>query len=594
MRRQVWKGRRWTAWLVGLVFVLVTAATGCSDPDGEVPCESRDDCPDGQMCQDGVCVVPTGEVGCETEEDCPQGYLCHADGVCMEDEGETTCESHQDCSAGRLCVDEVCVIDPYGPFVEPVEIVDEEYQISVYAVPRVEQVDAEVRVFESSTGDSVLVDTGDINCAAASQCKVTSDLSHLLIIASSDNGQDVLAAPLSGDPLAVSGPASVFAESTHLPRFRGDGVLFQRDNGAEYEGYFQHFEGQEKRIGILHPSSGPGIQRSFDADPVSGRAVLFRPPDLERLEVYVGTIEDGVEMTSPVVTLDPTANYPRDAGSLYIGSTPASFSEDGRILAFATTGPNNHNNCQDDSDCTQTGHVCGDTNRCVAVEPTVNVVDLEFADNIGTPCVSHEACGPIHRCDSGSPDFDGGTCQPQRIVVGLPITPQQGSPRLGGCEATRNSGEFSFTNIDGPLTFGADGRIYFVGRRNCTRSAADPDDDVESNIPRTSIVAGHLGTGEMEEVFGNREGKDFSAIECWDHATQEVTNPDECILVINSAQVSPGGQDITYRASNPTVSSSLAATTFDVWRVRLDGEDPHWVGQYSGSHNVTNINVHAP
>jgi len=81
----------------------------CNDdedcPDGQVcidgicrdTCDTSEDCPDGQVCVDGVCRDP-----CNDDEDCPDGQIC-IDGVCQDG-----CGGNENCPEGQVCVDGVC------------------------------------------------------------------------------------------------------------------------------------------------------------------------------------------------------------------------------------------------------------------------------------------------------------------------------------------------------------------------------------------------------------------------------------------------------------------------------------------------------
>ena len=94
---------------------LVFGAPACQQPSGgggeePVGCTTDEDCPEGQVCQDGQCVEPAAP--CETDEDCPEGQVCE-DGECVE-APPVPCETDEDCDNGlfcdgvETCVDDVC------------------------------------------------------------------------------------------------------------------------------------------------------------------------------------------------------------------------------------------------------------------------------------------------------------------------------------------------------------------------------------------------------------------------------------------------------------------------------------------------------
>ena len=562
--------------------------TGCSDGDEEeesLACQSASECPDGQLCEDEICVSPEGDVSCDVHADCPAGMLCEDSDTCVEDSGETACTEHEECSDGRICYMETCVIDPFGPFFEQ-STEEGDYHISFMATSSSH--DDEVRLIPAGASESSVVDTGSIDCDAAHRCGVSADGTHLLVVeqGAGANSFDIYSAELAEDSLSVVGEKTLLASDAISTRFRGDGVIFRRDDGGSFVGYYVDHQGQERQLLGLH-SVGASLPEAWDYHPATDRLLHFVPIGLESLDIHVGGQDRHIG--EELVFLDG-ANRRGDGGSLFIGSVPSGVSQDGRFVAFSTTGPNNYENCQSDDQCSGTGRVCGsDLDRCVAVEATVHIVDMAYADNIRSPCTSHEACGPVHRCDSGAADFDGGTCQPQRIVVGVPNSPGQGSPVVSGCEATREDGSMSYTNIDAPLTFGADNRVYFVGRRDCVRSAADASTNVESNIPKTSILAGDLQTGEIEEIWGNPDSGDFAIADCGQG--QETANED-CRLFLDSSRVSPGGTDLIFTGTNSVSGSQgLATSRLDIWRVSLQGEGAIAIGRIQASHTVRDVMV---
>ena len=83
----------------------------CVEP---VPdCTSDDECPDGRRCRFGECVTAADGDGCKVDADCDPGETCVA-GECTGCEGDDCpCETVDDCPEGFICEDGVCVCD--GP-----------------------------------------------------------------------------------------------------------------------------------------------------------------------------------------------------------------------------------------------------------------------------------------------------------------------------------------------------------------------------------------------------------------------------------------------------------------------------------------------
>lgn len=66
------------------------------------PCVDDSECPDGEICEDGSCVVPT----CTEDADCPDGYIC-VDNSCV-------CEVEGECPEGDTCEDATPVFETDG------------------------------------------------------------------------------------------------------------------------------------------------------------------------------------------------------------------------------------------------------------------------------------------------------------------------------------------------------------------------------------------------------------------------------------------------------------------------------------------------
>jgi MYXO-CTERM domain-containing protein len=103
--------------------VVPTTATDCRIAIAAAPtptptpqCTNDDDCPPGEVCVDGSCVVATPTatpIGfCEDNEDCPDGQVC-VNNRCVTPTPTATpigyCEDEEDCPDGQVCVNNMCV-----------------------------------------------------------------------------------------------------------------------------------------------------------------------------------------------------------------------------------------------------------------------------------------------------------------------------------------------------------------------------------------------------------------------------------------------------------------------------------------------------
>jgi uncharacterized protein (TIGR03382 family) len=85
--------------------------TDPNEPSDDVlvgPCETDEDCPDGQQCVEGECVPTTV---CVDDEDCPDGEIC-VEGECVPPPSEE-CTEDSDCADGEVCVEGECVSSEY-------------------------------------------------------------------------------------------------------------------------------------------------------------------------------------------------------------------------------------------------------------------------------------------------------------------------------------------------------------------------------------------------------------------------------------------------------------------------------------------------
>lgn len=79
-----------------MTLVVLVGACG-DDPEPPPSCEGPEDCPEGWLCEDGVCEDPCEDMWCD------DGQVCHY-GECYD----TSCE-HRSCADGLICLDGACV-----------------------------------------------------------------------------------------------------------------------------------------------------------------------------------------------------------------------------------------------------------------------------------------------------------------------------------------------------------------------------------------------------------------------------------------------------------------------------------------------------
>ena len=565
---------------------------------------------------------------------------------CSDDDGaeEEPCERTADCDDGEVCSDDgLCVEEEVPEIVE-----DEEYWLSYFARATQDVSEDAYRLQGSLDGDASDFDTGDVDCTQTRFCGFTKGGDYFVYATQNSEGidpyyYDVVATPVSGDPPALIGESEVIVSDVAVPQITSEGVAYERNIDDRSTLFTKAIGGEEEFLHRLHAVDTPRHHWEFDAD--RERLMVWQPVGLDSMDMYSGRVdfeapeEDRFE-NHLVTILDGTNRG--QAGGLFQGGGPMAISPTGRYIAFVTGGPNDYEACSEtgsSDECEGTARVCGEADepRCVAVENTVHVVDMEYADDINEPCTSHDDCGPFNRCDSAHDDFSGGVCAGERFVLGVPPLSQGGKT---GCEWTREDGSFGFTHINGPVSFSADNRIYVVGQRQCDSDPQDPETEVESNIDRSSIVAIDLETKTHEEVFGNTENADYAPGGCgllpdvpceevgdcpevegnYDYACVDdicrqvpsdaqgdeycvdesdcpfsfaqscedgVCVRNECVMVVDSAQTSPQGSDVLFTGTNPeTASPGNAGRRLDMWRMSLVDGVVERLGNLESTTNV--------
>lgn len=113
--------RHWTRGAAFILSILLSSLMfgACKDSEpatgGDV-CKSTEDCDDGFVCEDNVCIEDDGthEDECKTSEDCDDGFVCEGQ-VCVKEKDEPpvgdladyteACEEDEDCRGDLTCLD---------------------------------------------------------------------------------------------------------------------------------------------------------------------------------------------------------------------------------------------------------------------------------------------------------------------------------------------------------------------------------------------------------------------------------------------------------------------------------------------------------
>jgi len=94
------------AWRVLAIVCLVSACGGDDGGGSGTPCTGPNDCPTGEVCENGACVPARP---CATAADCDPGEICSTSGACIP---EGTCLGDGDCADADFCsVNGTCIPD---------------------------------------------------------------------------------------------------------------------------------------------------------------------------------------------------------------------------------------------------------------------------------------------------------------------------------------------------------------------------------------------------------------------------------------------------------------------------------------------------
>lgn len=517
------------------------------------------------------------------------------------------CTIDSDCQSGLLCRGQVCITSTVNPDGgnnannnngsdagtnnggtnnNGVVITDEDYYISYRLEDSFSAGEVELRIFDTESEEDTKLNPDGLDCARG--CWISSDLSKFVWVTTNTATAgtfDVHSASVTN--LVVGSEDETIATAVRKIRVVQNVVTYVKEEGLSEVAYLKPLDGSpEVLVGTVGSTMATG--GSWFVDPSNDVGVLYTA-DLQTMDIHVGPLGTAIDPGLFIYKID-SSNYQAVSGSYFGGDVASAISGDGKVLALLTQkAPMDYNACSDVSQCTGPGQRCGRFDRCSAIEIVVHFVDLENTDKLGTTCGGDSDCGPIQMCDIPSnTQLDQAKCVPRRVVLGLPGEQQQGTPQRRGCELTDGNDAYHYTQVRSPLSFAPDGALYAVAARDCG----------DLNIQDTDLLRIEPATGEIEVAWGNPNDEDFSDARCYDEVEGKIDVTD-CIVHVQNAILSPGGNDVAMLATNPNVvDPGLAGSSLDLWRVRRDGQNHEWLGKFrpdegSQSKLVSNLAVHA-
>lgn len=514
------------------------------------------------------------------------GIACSDDPVPLANAGEA-CSVDSNCASGLVCRQDICVErtttdmgpdDMTGDMSPDMDtpIVAEEFYISYIVEDLINERQRSLFVLDTQSGTRTKVSPEGFNCDRG--CWISDDLTTFYSLRTNTDTPgtfDVISSPVTS--LKASDEFTTILVAVRSFRVIENMLTYVKQENGVNNAYF--WDGSEKPVGTI--GSVEATQGDWLIAPDSAKAITFEAT-LQTMTVRVGDLGENIGPEAAVHTIDGS-NYQEVAGSYFGGNVPSAVSADGKLLAVATSSaPLDTNACTDASQCTGPGERCGIFGRCSSIKVAVHLFDLEQTDNLGERCSGDAACGPIHVCDIPSDtQLDQAVCIPRPVVLGLPGQQTQGNPARPGCELTAGNDDLFYTSLRSPLNFGSDGNLYFAADRDCN----------DLNIAAAGVIKIEPTTGNIETVYGNRN-ENFDFNRCYDEVEQ-VTNVEDCVVFVESAVLSPGGNKIAFLATNPEVIDyALAESTLDIWLMDRDGQNYQWIGNHGSLEAVQSIRVH--
>jgi len=503
------------------------------------------------------------------------------------------CVIDNDCWANvsnLVCRDEVCVLrqtsdmggnndmdspDSDSPDMN-VPIVPETFYVSFIMEDLLDNRSRSLNIIDTGTGTKTRISPDGYDCSRG--CWISDDLTKFYALNTNSDVPgtfDVVESSVTA--LKASTDFTMIISAARSVRVVGDRLTYIRESGGVNTAYY--WDGTERPVGVIGTTES--TQGDWFISPQTNHAVTYRAT-LQTMDISVGDLNSAVDIGDKVYTIN-AENYQEVAGSYFGGNVPTAISPDGKRMAMVTSSaPLDTNSCTNASDCTGPGERCGRFGRCASIKIAVHLFDMDKLDNLGSPCSGNAACGPIHVCDIPSDtQLDQAFCIPRPVVLGLPGQQTQGTPARPGCELTAGREDLFYTSLRSPINFGPDGNLYVTVDRDCN----------DFNIPAAGILKIDPTNGSKSMVYGNRtENYDF--FRCFNDVENrpDVTN---CVTYIDSALLSPAGNQIAFLATNPEViDPSLAKSTLDIWLVRRDGASFDWIGNHGELQAVRAIRIH--
>ena len=346
-------------------------------------------------------------------------------------------------------------------------------------------------------------------------CRVTSGMEFVVFL-DPNNAQTLRYAPLD-EGFQLSADSEVIAEGVNEYQVAGTFVAYRVNNDVNL---FDLTNGDDRLVASFL-NRGGGFHLSQDGTQLFINTVVSLTA--MEMEVYPTSGDPG----QPVY--DFISGEEQGTGSDFSGREPMSLSPDGTRLAIMTTARNSYNPCSSNADCTGPGQAClqsASPPRCVAYELTLNIMNIESANRLNTPCDDDGSCGTDQFCDVTAPDQNGqGRCLPTRFVLG--------PTNAGACD-TWSPGQYT------------DSRQQLAWRDNDTILALLEHDCAGLSIPVTDVMGFGLSGAAFTGIEVN-PGEDHGG--CYDDVEQCFDVAD-CRVEIANMAVSPGGSTIAMVADS--------------------------------------------
>jgi hypothetical protein len=506
-------------------------------------------------------------------------------------EGES-CETTADCKSGLTCTNGTCSSDNGDAGMDGgTEPTEEDYYISFSLEPATGGGNGRLMLYSTADGSLTQVSPDSVNCRG--NCYLSEDLSRFVHWEQSGGESTIYSAQINED-MKASGQGELIKTGVTNPTPFGNYIGFLQQQGDDQQARIMPVDGSTEQT-ITSISDGWQILPDGDQDVTNDKLMVFETGSgAQTLNIQASTV--GNIGTAETVTLGGS-NFQEQSGSYFGSPFTASISPDGEIGAYLARGmPNNYQACEREQeadpysseDCGET-YRCGTQETCVRLEVTVNLIDFDNADNLGTSCRQPGGCGEIHECNIPSTSqVDEARCIPGRVVLGVPQAPAQNGE--SGCQIVSGDDSIDFTSANGPLSWDNQNNLYLVGQlnRECLGDYDIPAGQVVKIDPTADEKGYEIvgGLGAMDKLDLNQ---------CYDPETESI-DVENCQPHISHAIVSPGGNEIAFAGTNPNISTpGLGSELLYLWRMLRDDSQRWFAGdaQTEPSNSISNLNVHS-